>query len=227
MKKISIAIDGPSAAGKSTIAKKVAKLLGYTYIDTGAMYRCIAYYMLQKGIALSDEATVAQHLSEVDIKLLTDNRVLLNNQEVNLEIRSDEVSKGASQVAAYQAVREHLVDLQREMAQDGGVILDGRDIGSVVLPNAELKIYQIASVKTRAMRRYKENVEKGLPCTLEQIEEDISQRDYNDSHRAISPLVKAEDAVEIDTSEMTIEEVVNSIITLVNERLEENTCQKQ
>ena len=143
------------------------------------------------------------------------------------KIRSDEVSKGASKVGAYGAVRHHLVALQRKMAENGGVILDGRDIGSVVLPNAQLKIYQVASVETRAMRRYKENLERGIESDLEKIKADIEQRDYDDSHRAISPLVKAKDAVEIDTSEMTIDEVVETVIKLVNERLEESTCQEQ
>lgn len=227
MKKISIAIDGPSAAGKSTIAKQLAKILGYTYIDTGAMYRCVAYYMIQKGIDLNDEAAIEHYLNDVEIELMPDNTVLLNQQMVTDKIRSDEVSKGASKVAAYGAVRHHLVALQRKMAENGGAILDGRDIGSVVLPDAKLKIYQIASVETRAMRRYKENLERGIQSDLEQIKADIEQRDYNDSHRAISPLVKAKDAVEIDTSEMTIDEVVEKVIKLVNERLEESTCQEQ
>lgn len=227
MKKISIAIDGPSAAGKSTIAKQLAKILGYTYIDTGAMYRCVAYYMVSRGVDLDDEINIEKCLSDVEIELLADNAVLLNGEEVTDKIRTDEISKGASKVAAYGAVRHHLVAMQRKMAAHGGTILDGRDIGSIVLPDAQLKIYQVASVETRALRRYKENLARGIESNLEQIKQDIEQRDYDDSHRMISPLVKAEDAVEIDTSQMTINEVIETVLKLVKERLEESTCQEQ
>lgn len=221
MKKIAIAIDGPAAAGKSTIAKKVAQILNYTYIDTGAMYRCVAYYLLSQKQDLDDESKIASKLENIHIELRPQGQVLLNGTDVSEQIRQDEVSKNASKVAAYQAVRTYLVDLQRKMAAKGGVILDGRDIGSVVLPKAELKIYQVASVETRAKRRYEENQKRGIISSLEQIKQDIEQRDYNDMHRKNSPLVKAEDAVEIDTSSLTIDEVTQKILELVEKRLEE------
>ena len=221
MKKIAIAIDGPAAAGKSTIAKKVAQILNYTYIDTGAMYRCVAYYLLSQKQDLDDESKIASKLENIHIELLPQGQVLLNGTDVSEQIRQDEVSKNASKVAAYQAVRAYLVDLQRKMAAKGGVILDGRDIGSVVLPKAELKIYQVASVETRAKRRYEENQKRGISSSLEQIKQDIEQRDYNDMHRKNSPLVKAEDAIEIDTSSLTIDEVTQKILELVEKRLEE------
>ncbi len=221
MKKIAIAIDGPAAAGKSTIAKKVAQILNYTYIDTGAMYRCVAYYLLSQKQDLDDESKIASKLENIHIELLPQGQVLLNGTDVSEQIRQDEVSKNASKVAAYQAVRAYLVDLQRKMAAKGGVILDGRDIGSVVLPKAELKIYQVASVETRAKRRYEENQKRGIISSLEQIKQDIEQRDYNDMHRKNSPLVKAEDAIEIDTSSLTIDEVTQKILELVEKRLEE------
>ena len=221
MKKIAIAIDGPAAAGKSTIAKKVAQILNYTYIDTGAMYRCVAYYLLSQKQDLDDESKIASKLENIHIELLPQGQVLLNGTDVSEQIRQDEVSKNASKVAAYQAVRAYLVDLQRKMATKGGVILDGRDIGSVVLPKAELKIYQVASVETRAKRRYEENQKRGIISSLEQIKQDIEQRDYNDMHRKNSPLVKAKDAIEIDTSSLTIDEVTQKILELVEKRLEE------
>ena len=195
-KKISIAIDGPSAAGKSTIAKMVAKKENFIYIDTGAMYRSVAFYCIK-------------------------NHIDLNDEDVSLQIRTDEVSLGASCVSKYQAVRTFLVDEQRKVAETGNVILDGRDIGTVVLPHADLKIYQIASVETRAKRRYLENKERGLEADLETIKKEIEQRDYQDMHRAISPLKKADDAIELDTSNMTLEEVVDQVLTLINKTREE------
>ena len=220
MKKISIAIDGPSAAGKSTIAKRLAEILDYTYIDTGAMYRSVAYYLINHGIDLNDEKAISDTLNNIHIKLCSDNRVILNGDDVTLQIRQDEISKGASCVGKYKAVREHLVKLQQEMSHNGGVILDGRDIGSVVLPHAELKIYQEASVEARAKRRYLENQRRNIECSFESIQKDIEQRDYDDMHREFSPLVQAKDAIKIDTSLLTIEEVVDIILKLVNERLE-------
>lgn len=220
-KNIAVAIDGPSAAGKSTIAKLVAKKENFIYIDTGAMYRCVAYYCLSQKIDLNDEKEVENCLKDIHIQLTHDNKVLLNDQDVSLDIRTDEVSLGASIVSRYMAIRKFLVDSQRKMASSGNVILDGRDIGTVVLPNADLKIYQVASVETRALRRYKENLERGLEANLEVIKEEIEQRDYQDMNRTISPLKKADDAIEIDTSNLTLDEVVEIVLNLIHKVKEE------
>jgi len=220
-KNISVAIDGPSAAGKSTIAKMVAKKENFIYIDTGAMYRCVAYYCLTQKIDLNDEKAVEQAIEHIQIRLTPDNKVYLNDEDVSNQIRKDQVSLGASCVSKYQAVRSFLVDEQRKMAKAGNVILDGRDIGTVVLPNADLKIYQIASVETRAKRRYLENLERGLDADLETIKKEIEERDYQDTHREISPLKKAEDAIELDTSSLTLEEVVEQVLTLIQKAKEE------
>ena len=217
MKKLSIAIDGPAAAGKSTIAKRLAKALDYTYIDTGAMYRCVAYYGLTHQYDLDDEKVFPELLSHIKIEL-NGSLVILNGEDVSSLIRMDIVSQNASKVATKKVVREFLVEQQREMAKSGGVILDGRDIGTVVLPDADLKIYQIASVEARAMRRYKENIERGLDADLEVIKADIQARDENDMNRKESPLKKAEDAIEVDTSDMSIEEVVEAIMKLIEEK---------
>lgn len=221
MKKISIAIDGPAAAGKSTIAKMVAKNLNYTYIDTGAMYRCVAYYALKNRISYEDEKQVCELLKNIDIQMYPDGTIHLNKEDVTSFIRENEVSMGASVVSQYQLVREFLVDKQREMAQGGGVILDGRDIGTVVLKDAELKIYQVASIECRALRRHKENQKRGLESDLEAIKEDIARRDEQDMNREISPLKKADDAIEIDTSDMTLEEVVGRVMELIQERIQD------
>ena len=218
-KKISIAIDGPSAAGKSTIAKMVAKKENFIYIDPGAMYRSVAFYCPK--IDLNDEKAVEKAVSNIQIRLTSDNKVYLNDEDVSLQIRTDEVSLGASCVSKYQSVRTFLVDEQRKMAENGDVILDGRDIGTVVLPQADLKIYQIASVDTRAKRRYLENKKRGLEADLEIIKKEIEQRDYQDMNRDISPLKKADDAIELDTSDMTLEEVVDQVLTLINKTREE------
>ena len=220
-KNISVAIDGPSAAGKSTIAKMVAKKENFIYIDTGAMYRCVAYYCLTQKIDLNDEKAVEQAIEHIQIRLTPDNKVYLNDEDVSNQIRQDQVSLGASCVSKYQAVRSFLLDEQRKMAKAGNVILDGRDIGTVVLPNANLKIYQIASVETRAKRRYLENLERGLDADLETIKKEIEERDYQDTHREISPLKKAEDAIELDTSSLTLEEVVEQVLTLIQKAKEE------
>ena len=220
-KNISVAIDGPSAAGKSTIAKMVAKKENFIYIDTGAMYRCVAYYCLTQKIDLNDEKAVEQAIEHVQIRLTPDNKVYLNDEDVSSQIRQDQVSLGASCVSKYQAVRSFLVDEQRKMAKAGNVILDGRDIGTVVLPDADLKIYQIASVETRAKRRYLENLERGLDADLETIKKEIEERDYQDTHREISPLKKADDAIELDTSSLTLEEVVEQVLTLIQKAKEE------
>lgn len=221
MKKISIAIDGPSAAGKSTIAKIVAKKLDYVYIDTGAMYRCVGYYCLENNVDLHNENAVNQALDNIKIEMNSANQVFLNQEDVSAKIRHDRISMAASVVSAYQEVRNFLVLQQRQMANQGGVILDGRDIGTVVLPDAELKIYQVASSETRAKRRYLENLQRGLEADLDTIEKEIKQRDYQDMHRKISPLKKADDAIEIDTSNLSLEEVVDKVMELVIQKQKE------
>lgn len=218
-KRISIAIDGPAAAGKSTIAKMVAKNLNYTYIDTGAMYRCVAYYAWLNHIDFHDEQGVSALLKDIDIQMSPDGTIQLNHEDVTSSIRENEVSMGASIVSQYEAVRTFLVDKQRQMAQGGGVILDGRDIGTVVLKDAELKIYQVASIECRALRRHKENLQRGLESNLEDIQKEIALRDEQDMNRLISPLKKADDAIEIDTSDMTLEEVVAKVMQLVEQRV--------
>lgn len=215
MKKIVIAIDGPSAAGKSSVAKIVANKLSYNYLDTGAMYRCVALFLKQKFIDTNDIDAICGALSEISIKL-DSNKVYLNGSDVSELIRHDEISMMTSVVSSHLCVREFLVEQQRELSKDGGVVLDGRDIGTVVLPHADLKIYQIASVATRAKRRFDENTKRGLESNLDDITKDIEQRDYQDSNRKESPLKKAEDAIELDTSFMTLDEVVNEIMNLVN-----------
>lgn len=215
MKKISIAIDGPAAAGKSTIAKAVARNLNYTYIDTGAMYRCVAYYAFINGIDFEDEEKVNASLKQIEIRMHPEGTVQLNGQDVTSAIRANEVSTGASIVSKYPRVRNFLVAQQREMSRGGGVILDGRDIGTVVLPDAELKIYQVASIECRAIRRHNENIKRGLPSDLEQIKREIALRDEQDMTREYSPLRRADDAVIIDTSDMSIDEVVAHVMDLV------------
>jgi len=215
-----IAIDGPSAAGKSTIAKKIAEKYNFLYIDTGAMYRCVGYYMLEHGIDMNDEKAVNSNLSKINIQL-ANQKILLNGIDIADKIRINEVSFAASKVSSYQSVREYLVKQQQLMAKHGSVVLDGRDIGTVVIPDAELKIYQVASLKERALRRYKENVSNGITTSLEEIEKQIKKRDYDDSHRIHSPLKKAEDAIELDTSIMSIDEVVETISRLIDEKKQE------
>lgn len=219
MKKISIAIDGPAAAGKSTIAKMVAKNLNYTYIDTGAMYRCVALYALKNKVDFKDEKAICELLKDIEIQMMPEGTIYLNHEDVTSLIRENEVSMGASVVSQYGPVRAFLVDQQRVMAQGGGVILDGRDIGTVVLKDAELKIYQIASIECRALRRHKENQERGIASDLEAIKAEIAMRDEQDMNREISPLKKADDAIEIDTSDMTLEEVVACVMKLVEQRV--------
>lgn len=216
--KINIAIDGPSASGKSTIAKRLAKELGYIHIDTGAMYRCVAYLAITTGIDLSDERSLGEMAEKMDIRLSSDGSVFLNKKDVTEAIRQEEISVGASKVSVYANVRKAMVRRQQKMAETKGFIVDGRDIGTVVLPDAEVKIFQTASVSSRALRRFKENQNKGLASDFELLKSEIEQRDYQDTHRKESPLKKAEDAIEIDTSEMTVEQVVSKIISLIAER---------
>ena len=218
---ISVAIDGPAGAGKSTIAKRLAKELGFIYVDTGAMYRAMALYFLRSGIAKEDEAAISKAAREVDVIIRYENgeqQVLLNGENVNGLIRKEEVGNTASVTSAYGEVRKKLVELQQQLAKQADVIMDGRDIGTVVLPKAQVKIYLTASVETRAKRRYDELAEKGQNCELKEIEQDIADRDYRDMHREISPLKQAEDAVLVDSSHMGIEEVVETIKSIYKER---------
>ena len=219
--KITVAIDGPAAAGKSTVAKLIAQKLGITYIDTGAMYRAYTWYCMNQGVDCNDHEASIQFVGKVDILLKPDGTVLCNGNDVTRAIREPIISLNVSPIATYKEVRLFLVDLQRKMAGENSVIMDGRDIGTYVLPNADVKIYQIASVETRAIRRYDENISKGIQCTLEEIEEDVRRRDYVDSHRDFAPLKCAPDAITLDTSFMSIEEVVNAIIDIINKKIEE------
>ena len=213
---INIAIDGPAGAGKSTIAKKVAKELSFIYVDTGAMYRAMALYLLEKGISGDEKISEACHDADISIRYENgEQQVILNGKNVTAFLRKEEVGKTASTVAKYGKVREKLVSLQQKIASENDVIMDGRDIGTVVLPNAEVKIYLTASSRVRAERRYKELQEKGETCDLDQIEKDIILRDEQDMNREISPLRQADDAVLVDSSDMSIEEVVNCLIDIV------------
>lgn len=211
---MNIAIDGPAGAGKSTIAKLVAKRLGYVYVDTGAMYRAIALYLINHDIDVNHEDKVKDACSKITVEIKYENEiqnVYLNGENVSSKIRQEQVGNMASKAAAKKPVRDKLLSLQRDIAASADVIMDGRDIGTFVLPDAELKIYLTASVETRAKRRYDELVLKGEQPDIEKIEEDIKQRDYQDMHRDIAPLTQAEDAVYLDTSDMNIDEVVNFI----------------
>ncbi|MGM9987524.1 MAG: (d)CMP kinase [Bacillaceae bacterium] len=220
MKKINIAIDGPAAAGKSTVAKVIAKQLGLLYIDTGAMYRALTFKALEHNINVEDEQGLLQLLQHTSIKLVqkeNEQRVLLDGIDVSVEIRTPEVTNVVSHVAKHPHVRERMVELQRELAQEGGVLMDGRDIGTYVLPNADVKIFMIASVEERALRRHKENVEKGFPSDLETLKEEIALRDKIDSEREMAPLKKADDAIEFDTTTYTKEEVVAKMIEIIKQ----------
>lgn len=219
-KKLVVAIDGPAGAGKSTIAKIVAEKLGYAYIDTGAMYRSVTWKFLQTGASF-DELFISQLARTMIIEFKPEanvNRVFVDGTEVTEAIRSSEVTKNVSKVAAIGDVREAMVEQQRRMGISGGVLMDGRDIGTVVFPNADIKLFLTASVDERALRRYKELVAKGDNVNLEQLKEEIALRDKQDSEREISPLKQADDALLLDTSDMTIAEVAEYIISLVQEK---------
>lgn len=213
-----IAIDGPAGAGKSTIAKAVAKRENLIYVDTGAMYRAMALFMLREKVNLADAEAVALKCAEADITIRYENGVqvvLLNGENVNGFLRTEEVGNAASTISVIGKVREKLVELQKKLAAESNCVMDGRDIGTCVLPNAQLKIYLTASSLVRAKRRYEELAAKGEVCNLEKIRADIEERDYRDMHREISPLRQAEDAILIDSSDMTAEEVISRIISLV------------
>ena len=216
-----VAIDGPAGAGKSTIAKSVAAELNYIYVDTGAMYRAIALYLLRNGIEASDSAAISERCKEAKVSIqYVDGKqvVLLNGEDVNPYIRTEEVGNMASASSTNPDVRLQLLDLQRELAANNNVIMDGRDIGTNILPNAQVKIYLTASIQVRAKRRYNELIAKGQECNLEDIEKDIAERDERDMNREIAPLKQAEDAVYLDTSDMDIEEVKTAIIDIIRSK---------
>lgn len=221
---VNIAIDGPAGAGKSTIAKKLAKELSFIYVDTGAMYRAMALYFLEAGIAAKDEAAISRDCGNVTVTIAyekEEQQVLLNGENVTGKLRTEQVGNMASAISVYPKVREKLVALQQKLAEDADVIMDGRDIGTCVLPNAQVKIYLTASVDTRANRRYEELTAKGQSCDLAEIARDIRERDARDMNREISPLRQAEDAVLVDTSDMTIEEVVSVIHNIYREKVKQ------
>ncbi|MFV0362172.1 MAG: (d)CMP kinase [Suipraeoptans sp.] len=216
-----IAIDGPAGAGKSTIAKKVAGNRGAIYVDTGALYRAIGYDFIINNVDVDDLKSIAIELNKIDVKLQYVNniqKVLLNDEDITAYIRKEEVGNMASKASAVKAVREKLLDLQRNIADEHDVVMDGRDIGSFVLPEANVKVYLTASVATRAKRRYDELIQKGLFADLESIKYDIEERDYRDMNRETAPLKQAEGAVLIDSSNMSIEEVVNAILALCEKK---------
>lgn len=218
--KIRIALDGPAGAGKSTIAKMVAKKLSIVYVDTGAMYRALGLYFSRQGIPGSDQAAVEAACKDALVSIAFQEgaqQVLLNGENVTPYIRTEEAGKMASQTSSYPGVRAHLLQLQRDLAENQSVIMDGRDIGTTVLPNAELKVFLTADLKIRAQRRFLELTEKHVSCTIAEVESDMAARDHQDMTRAISPLRKAEDAIEVDSSYMTIEEVADRIVELANE----------
>lgn len=220
---IRIAIDGPAAAGKSTIAKLVAEKLGYTYIDTGAMYRALTYKAIGAGIDLDKAAEVEALLpgTEIVLKAGADGQtVWLDGSDVSTEIRTAPVTNGVSAVSAHAGVRTYMVDAQRRMAEEGGVVMDGRDIGTAVLPDAELKVFMTASVEERARRRHAENLRRGFDSSLEQLAGEIALRDKKDSERKVSPLVQAGDAVLLDTTALSINEAADAILELVREKVD-------
>ncbi len=223
MKKMNIAIDGPASAGKSTIAKKVAEKLGYIYLDTGAMYRTLTYAALSNGSDLQDEEALHKLLQGIRITFSTAEnemqRVFLNEEDVTESIRSEQVTQNVSLVSSFAKVREEMVARQKSIARSGGVVMDGRDIGTVVLPDAEVKIFMTATAEERALRRYKENMAKGMTTSLEELTEDMKRRDHLDSTRTISPLKKADDAIVLDSTHLEIDEVVKRILGIIEANL--------
>ena len=221
MERINIAIDGPSGAGKSTISKLLAKKLNITYLDTGAMYRTVAVYCLRKGVSVNDAAAVEPLLKEINISYIgdpLDRHICLNGEDVSTAIREHQVSKAASDVSKIPAVRLFLVEMQRKIAKEYDVVLDGRDITSYVLPNAKYKFFLTASPECRAKRRYEELKAKGQEIPYEQILADVKDRDYNDSTRAFAPLKQTEDSILVDSSNMTIDEVANLMLDVIKNK---------
>lgn len=221
---VAVAIDGPSGAGKSSLAKLLAKKLNYIYVDTGAMYRTIGLYSLRKGADLANERQVSALLPDIHMQLKNENgeqHFYLNGEDVSLLIRTEAVSMAASAVSAHPSVREFLLDTQRNMAKNENVLMDGRDIGTVVLPDAPIKIFLTASPQARAQRRYKELVERGQEVSYEAVLDDINRRDYNDSHREIAPLKQAADAVLVDTSELDFQQSFDALLKTIREKMPE------
>ena len=222
-----VAIDGPAGAGKSTIAKLVAKEKGYIYVDTGAMYRGLAIHFLDKGIRPQETEKVIEACKDAEVTIAYEDavqHVYLNGKDISSRLRNEEVGNMASVTSAIPEVRKKLLELQQNLAKTQNVIMDGRDIGTCVLPHADVKVYLTASVETRAKRRYQELQEKGEDCNLEEIAHDIEERDRRDMTREIAPLKQAEDAVLVDSSDMTIDEVVTEIVALARERMQTATC---
>lgn len=211
-----IAIDGPSAAGKSTVSKLLSKELGYVYIDTGALYRAVALYLIRHNINPEDEQAIKLVINDIDVDLKYENDeqiVLLNGENVNRYLRTNEISQAASKSSVFKSVRDRLLSLQRKIADKNSCVMDGRDIASKVLPDANLKIFLTASVDSRAKRRYDENISKGIICDLAEMKKEIEERDYRDTHRENDPLMQVEDAKYIDSTDMTIEEVLDKILS--------------
>ena len=221
-KRLTIAIDGPSGAGKSTVARSLAKRWGYVYIDTGAMYRAVALRVKEKGISSEDELALYQLASSLHITFITEGEqthVFCDGEDITSAIRSPEISRLASSISKQKGVREALVQMQREMGKEGGVILEGRDIGTVVFPDADVKFYLDAESEVRIRRRYDEMVEKGVKVDFKETQEELIQRDHNDMHRIHSPLKKANDALFIDSTHRSVEEVVEEMVRIVKERV--------
>lgn len=226
MKKINVAIDGPAGAGKSTIAKTISKELGILYLDTGSMYRTVALKAIREGIDTKNPKLLAEMVKSIDIKIQyeeNEQHIFLDGEDVTNKIRTPEISIGASDVAVVPEVRLKMVEIQREIAKETSVVMDGRDIGSYVLPDADLKVFLTASVEERALRRYNEQLEKGISgISLEEVKKDIEYRDKNDSSREFAPLVRAEDSIEVDTTSLTIEQVAEKIMALVRDGIWQN-----
>ena len=221
MKKIQVAIDGPASAGKSTVAKIVAKKLHFIYCDTGAMYRSVTFAALKNHVKLDDDQALKELLKTIEIRFVPaepEQRVFVNDEEVTQAIRTPEITNNVSLVSAQPSVRAELTKRQQEIAEAGGIVMDGRDIGTTVLPNAEVKIFLVASVHERAVRRFKENQTKGIDTPLDVLEKEIEERDYKDSHREISPLTQAKDAVLVDTTSLTIDQVVDRILEIIAQK---------
>lgn len=220
---VTVAIDGPASSGKSSVAKRIAKDLGFVYVDTGAMYRTLTYKVLEKGVDVQDESAILSILNQMTIQFKwigSRQAIFADEEDVTDLIRQNNVSNAVSDVSAHARVRKEMVKRQQKIADKQSIIMDGRDIGTIVLPQADVKIFLVASVKERAERRHKENIQKGIPSNLNLLTEEIKQRDYKDSNRKVSPLKQAKDAIRIDTTELSIHDVVEKIKKLIEERIQ-------